>query len=407
MRVLGTLLVATLLLSGGDAAAQAERRIALVIGNAAYRVPGLQLENPVRDAELIAARLSTLGFEVDLVRNATKSTMDESFQRFGARLHAAGRNAVSVVFYAGHGAESDGANYLIPVDARLRTRDELRYQAPPAQFLLDYMARAGNAVNVLILDACRDMPLPDGSRNFGRGGLAAIPETPNVLIAYATAPNTTAPDGSGRNSPFTAALAAALADQPHEPVTLLFEDVQTRVYQQSNGGQRPRFTNSLGIPRWSFAAPKGAQASSARDRHIAAVRALLAPVSLAGDAPTKALQDEFQRSVRDRVFFDFDEATIRPEFQGVLDEMARWLLARPKVRVRIYGNADQQETEPLMLGAQRAKAIRDHLLGAGVQPKQVGSTTFGLEDPPSRSSDEASRALSRMVQTKLISVARD
>ncbi len=249
----------------GASSAQAPApRIALVIGNANYQVPAWKLSNPVRDAELMSQRLSALGFQVDLVRDATRAQIDAAFQRYGTKLQAAGRNAVSVVFYAGHGAENDGANYLVPTDANIRTKDQLRYQAPPAQFLLDYMARAGNAVNILILDACRDMPLPDGNRSLGRGGLAEIPARPNVLIAYSTAPNTTAPDGSGLNSPFTAALAAALASAPTDPVSLLFEDVQTRVYSQSGGA--PAAGRGAGGTR-------AGRVSSARDHGDAATPA--------------------------------------------------------------------------------------------------------------------------------------
>jgi Caspase domain len=234
-RLLGIFVVLIAATLGASSAQAPPQRIALVIGNANYQVPAWKLANPVRDAELMYQRLTALGFSVDLVRDATRAQMDAAFQRYGTKLQAAGRNAVSVVFYAGHGAENDGANYLVPTDANIRTKDQLRYQAPPAQFLLDYMARAGNAVNILILDACRDMPLPDGNRSLGRGGLAEIPERPNVLIAYSTAPNTTAPDGDGANSPFTAALAAALASDPGDPVSLLFEDVQTRVHPVGRG----------------------------------------------------------------------------------------------------------------------------------------------------------------------------
>lgn len=403
MRVLVGLLLLAPLLFASIVEAQQSSRIALVIGNADYGVPAWKLSNPVRDAELIGERLKVLGFDVDLVRNATKADLDRSFQRFGARLKAAGRTAVSVVFYAGHGAESDGANYLIPIDADVRSKDELRYAAPPAQFLLNYMAASGNAVNLLILDACRDMPLQDGARGLGRGGLAAIPEMPNVLIAYATAPNMTASDGDSGNSPFTAELAAALSEQPEEPVSLLFEDVQTRVHARSGGKQRPRFTNGLGIARWSFAAPK----APAGDPQFAAITALLAPVSLDGEKPSPELNAEFRAAASDGVFFYFEEAVLPPEAQAALDSQAKWLLAHPKVRARIYGNADEQETNARVLGAQRAKAVRDYLLGCGVPPEQIGSTTYGLDRPVARTADEAARAMNRRVETQLVSVARD
>jgi formylglycine-generating enzyme required for sulfatase activity len=255
--------LAVLLLLAATASAQTPvPRIALVIGNADYIVPAWKLVNPVRDAELMAARLEGLGFQVDLVRNATRAQMEAAFERFERRLIPAGPDAISVVYYAGHGAEDDGINYLVPVDADVRTKEQLKFRAPPAQWLLDTMAEARNRVNLLFLDACRDMPLPGSARTLTRGGLAPLPEVANVLIAYSAAPGRPAPDGSGRNSLFTAELAAALAAQANEPISLLMEDVQARVREKSGGAQEPSFTNRLGVPRWSFVATRPEVAQS-------------------------------------------------------------------------------------------------------------------------------------------------
>ncbi|MBL8550003.1 MAG: caspase family protein [Hyphomonadaceae bacterium] len=232
-------------------AAGAEERIALVIGNGAYRMPGWQLANPPRDAALIAERLRSLGFTVDLVTDAGRSAMEAAFQRHGERLKAAGPSAVGIFFYAGHGAQEDGINYLIPVDADAQTADRLRYQSPALQFLFDDMAETGNAVNLVILDACRNMPLPSGARSVGRGGLADVGRLPNMFIAYAAAPGQVAADGTGRNSPFSTALAAALASPTDDPIELVFSDVQAQVYQATQGGQSPEYRNGLvRAPRW-------------------------------------------------------------------------------------------------------------------------------------------------------------
>jgi formylglycine-generating enzyme required for sulfatase activity len=257
------LVLAALLLAVLPAAAQqAPTKYALVIGNAAYRTPGWQLVNPVNDATLMAQRLRALGFTVDPLMNATKAQMDQALLRYGEKMRAGGASAVGVFYYAGHGVEHDGANLLIPVDVTARTMDELRYQAPPMQYLLRDMARAGNAVNIVVLDACRNVPLPSGVRAGPAGGLADFDDVPdNVLIAYATRPGLTAPDNPGdTNSIFTRTLSEALGASADAPVESLFATVQARVFSATGGTQRPEFRASLlRAPGWRFASAVGSE----------------------------------------------------------------------------------------------------------------------------------------------------
>lgn len=235
------------------------QRLALVIGNGAYASTGWALANPPRDARLMAERLKGLGFVVDLVVDANRTQLETAMGDFGAKLKAAGPTAVSFFFYAGHGAQKDGANYLVPVDANAATMDRLRFQSPPMQFLLDDMIAAGNAVNILVLDACRNLPLPDGARSVGGEGLADLGKPQNFFIAYATSPGRTAADGGGRNSPFTTALAAAMERQADEPIALMFSDVNNRVFRATEGGQSPEYRDGLvRAPRWSFASDRAA-----------------------------------------------------------------------------------------------------------------------------------------------------
>jgi hypothetical protein len=264
------LILALILIAGVASAQPAPRRVALVIGNGAYQMPAWRLANPARDAALLARKLRALGFEVDQVTDATRTTMESAFERFGARLKAGGADTVGFFFSAGHGAQKDSVNYLVPVDANATTSDRLRYQSPALTFLLDDMAEAGNAVNIIVLDACRDMPLADGARSVGRGGLADVGRLPNVFIAYATAPGRTAADGGGANSPFTTTLAAALDTQAGEPLALLFDDVNARVYASTDGAQSPEYRNGLvRAPRWSLASAS-ASGPSARTAPAAA-----------------------------------------------------------------------------------------------------------------------------------------
>ncbi len=178
-------------------------------------------------------------------------------------------------------------NYLIPVDANARTADQVRFQAPAMQFLLDDMAAAGNAVNLIILDACRDMPLEQGFRSAG-GGLADVGKLPNVFIAYAAAPGRIALDGDGANSPFTATLAKYLASEPNETVQQLFADVQNSVWTSTGGAQAPEYRNGLvRAPRWSFASVTSAFPRATTPKSIASVRQQPVSRSAAANVPTE------------------------------------------------------------------------------------------------------------------------
>lgn len=260
MRWVVRILAAAFVLAASLGNAQpAAKRLALVIGNGGYATPGWALANPPRDAALMAERLKGLGFEVQLVTDANRAQMETVFADFGDKLKRAGPTAISFFFYAGHGAQKDGANYLIPVDANATTMDRLRFQAPPMQFLLDDMVEAGNAVNIIVLDACRNLPLPEGMRSTSGDGLADLGKPQNFFIAYATSPGRTAADGGGENSPYTTALAAALQRQSEEPLALLFSDVNNRVFRATEGGQSPEYRDGLvRAPRWSLASSREA-----------------------------------------------------------------------------------------------------------------------------------------------------
>jgi uncharacterized caspase-like protein len=166
--------------------ARAERRIALVIGNAAYEV-GL-LRNPGHDASDIATTLRQLGFEVTLLRDAARRPMVEAIDLFSRRLRQGG---VGVFYFAGHGVQVGGENYLIPVDARIGREQDVPYEAVPVGRILGGMEDADNQLNILILDACRDNPFARQWRSSPRG-LAVMQAARGSFIAYATAPGAVA-----------------------------------------------------------------------------------------------------------------------------------------------------------------------------------------------------------------------
>jgi caspase domain-containing protein len=244
--VVATVTVAVIGVSGH---AWAERRVALVVGNSAYKAANLSLANPRNDAEDVSAALKALGFEVVTSVNATKRDMDGALQRF-ARLAT---DADSVLFfYAGHAMQFQGRNFLMPVDAELEDEVSLRYQTVGLEDVRAALDR-GSGVKILILDACRNNPLADrlqrsiagASRSTAQTrGLARIDKTQGMVVAYATAADEVAQDGQGRNSPFTTALLKRL-QEPGLEIEMMFRRVAYDVNAQTGGRQRPETYISL------------------------------------------------------------------------------------------------------------------------------------------------------------------
>ena len=205
-------------------AAVAEPRVALVVGNNAYE--DAPLDNPLSDASLIAGSLRELGFEVSTARNADEDAMEEAIVRLGERLQELGPDAVGIFYYAGHGVQSSvGRNYLIPVGAAIRGESRLAAKAVSADWVLDTMRNAGNAVNVLILDAYRNNPYV---ARRGARGLAAMVPGSDSPIAFSAAAGQTAEDGDGNNSACAAALAAEMRG-PGLTFAQVFQNVRKRV----------------------------------------------------------------------------------------------------------------------------------------------------------------------------------
>ena len=246
----GAVQAAALLLALGSvlapAAATAAGRVALVVGNSAYAHIGA-LPNPGNDAADVGAALRRLGFEVTVARDADRAALNDALRAFTRR--SAGAD-VALVFYAGHGMEMDGVNYLLPVDARLERDTDVRFETVSLDDVL--AVTEGAALRLVILDACRNNPLSRSmqrtraSRRVSRGSFGDLNEDllgDETLVAYAAAAGTTADDGEGRNSPFTSALLAHL-EQPLEILTL-FRRVRAGVLAATDGRQRPHEYQSL------------------------------------------------------------------------------------------------------------------------------------------------------------------
>lgn len=189
------------------APASAENRIALVIGNSAYaRSP---LANPKNDAQAVAGSLARAGFAVTTLTDADLGGMREAILAFGRRLR--GSDSVGLFYYAGHGVQVDGENYLIPVGADITDSSEIPLLGLSLGELLKTMERAESRLNIAILDACRDNPYPAATRSAARG-LAPVKAPAGTLIAFATGPGQVALDGAGPNSPYSGALAESIVE---------------------------------------------------------------------------------------------------------------------------------------------------------------------------------------------------
>ena len=227
-----------------------EARIALVIGNSDYSSG--PLPNPANDAKLVGDALTALGFDVIARRNADQVTMKRAIQEFGSRLEKAGPGAVGLFYYAGHGMQLSGRNFLIPTTARIEREGDVEIEAVSADWVIEQMRYARNRLNIVILDACRNNPFTRSMRSVDHG-LATMDAPAGILIAYSTAPGAVAADGAGRNSPYTEALTQAMR-RMHEPVEQVFKHVRVGVMSATAGKQVPWESSSL-TGDFYFAAP--------------------------------------------------------------------------------------------------------------------------------------------------------
>ncbi len=228
-------------------------RVALVVGNSNYGGDLGVLANPVNDSRLVAQSLKRIGFDVIEVEDADQNTLKRAIAEFGDRMAAAGSEATSLFFYAGHGLQLGGQNYLIPIRADISRERDVDIEAVSLDTVLKQMAWAESKVNIVILDACRNNPLARGLRSTSQG-LAEITVKPQgSFISYSTAPGDVAVDGAGANSPFSAALSEAI-EKPGLDINDVFREVRADVMSATKGKQVPWDSSSLTAPYY-FVAP--------------------------------------------------------------------------------------------------------------------------------------------------------
>lgn len=218
------------------AAPPAEARVALVIGNAAY--PAAPLRNPVNDANAIAERLRSLGFEVTLRTNVKQREMTRAVSLFGQSIKP---RSVALFYYAGHGLQVRGRNFLVPIDAEIESEASARSEAVDLDLVLEQLGPS--RLSMVILDACRNNPFENRFRSVG-GGLAQVDAPKGTLLAYATAPGKVASDGEGAHGLYTSEILKAI-DVPGIKVEEVFKRVRVNVIKATAGEQIPWESSSL------------------------------------------------------------------------------------------------------------------------------------------------------------------
>ena len=250
---------ALLLFAAMGSAAHAEKRVALVIGNSAYR-DAQKLQNPVNDAKLMSDTLLSLGFFVvggGARLDLDKAGFDAAIGDFRKALVGAD---VALFYYAGHGVETHGLNYLVPVDANPTDDGDVFMQGIGLAGILDGLEKAGTRINLLLLDACRDNPFPGRGVHSTTGGLAQMQAPPGTLISFATQPRSVSLDGDDGHSPYTRALAATI-QHPGYGLFRTFNEVGLAVEKATHGDQLPWVSSSPIDGRFYFAGKQQASLS--------------------------------------------------------------------------------------------------------------------------------------------------
>jgi uncharacterized caspase-like protein len=228
--------------ASGQAAVLKERRLALVIGNSNYESVKA-LPNPANDAKAIAQLLNSAGFEVVMAFDLDRDSLRQVVSEFSARITESGPNSTSLVYYAGHGLQVDGENFLVPVDAKIENEADVAETSVRLADVMQALEAAPSRVRIVILDACRNNPFSALGEAGGKG-LAIVDAPAGSIVAYATAPGTEAFDGAGQHSPYTAAFIKSVK-QPGLPIEQLFKRVRVLVADATDAKQMPWESSSL------------------------------------------------------------------------------------------------------------------------------------------------------------------
>ncbi|WP_341914194.1 caspase family protein [Ferrovibrio terrae] len=357
---MAAILAAAASLLAADPAQATSKRLALVIGNNAY-ADGV-LKNPINDARMMAATLRELDFDVQVLENADRVSMQRAVVEFGRKLRD---GSVGLFYFAGHGMQVRGSNYLIPVKASIESEEEVEVESMDVAYVMARMATAKNQFNIVILDACRNNPFQRSFRSVSNG-LAAISAPTGTMIAYATAPGSVANDGDGANGIYTSELVAAIK-RPGLSMEEAFKQARARVIQRTQGKQTPWESSSV-VGEFSFKPSPPPQ-----------VAALSAPVPSPG-FNDNAAEIAFWNSIKDSQDARDFQAYIENYPNGAFNKLARIRISNlpdPGSRVRA-ASAPAPVTGPVATAPAAAVVI-----AAPPQPASSSPAPSPAASPPS------------------------
>ncbi|QEP42480.1 PEGA domain-containing protein [Ectothiorhodospiraceae bacterium BW-2] len=322
-------LLLTLLLLFLVTAATAQSRHALVIGNANYD-GSAELKNPLNDARLMEKTLKQYGFKVSTHLNANRRTMKEAIQQFTRKLD---QESIGLFYYAGHGLEVNGRNYLIPVGASISTEADVEFESIDAGRILKSFEVANNGLNMLILDACRNNPFSRGFRSVETQGLAKMAAPKGSLILYATQPGNVASDGAEDNGLFTQNLVASI-NTPGLAIEEVFKQTAIEVNQKSGDSQTPYIEGNI-LGDFFFIPPSEQE-----------------PIQVAGGGAGTIGQQKDQTTATLTIESEPAGATIRLNggYAGATPKSFVRQAGKAEVKVEKSGYESQTETFTLSLG---------------------------------------------------------
>ena len=369
-------------------AAFAESRVALVIGQSAYRAVPV-LPNAANDGKRMAELLGNAGFDVTAAPDLAQNDMRQAVSDFAAKVSASGPDTVALVFYAGHGLQIDGENYLVPVDVDPKREADIPLQAVRLNDLMNTLAALPTRMRVLMLDACRNNPFPALNKTAGHG-LAIIDTKSGAsgwFISFSTSPGAEAEDGDGDNSPYTKAV-LSVVKEPNLPIEEAFKRVRVSVNQATDGRQVPWESSSL-TADFRFFGDKGAGQSTAGPKSTASRSVDDWRRDLAGKEPKAAydlvIADD---SVAGYEAFTtvFAQSSYTPRVRSLLDrrrEMQAWANAvaantGPSFDAFLasYGSSDLAATARKM-----QERVRNRSLGASAALLQPTNVALGPTCP--------------------------
>ncbi len=369
----------------------AERRVALVIGNSAYK--SAPLINPGNDARAMAEILRDSGFTVIERRNVNQIAMRRVIREFGDEIAKGG---VGLFFYAGHGMQVRGRNYLIPVGHDIEREDEVAEQSVDVAVVLEKMATAKNALNILILDACRNNPFASSFRSTA-GGLAPMDAPPGTLVAFATAPGQVAADGTGEHSIYTKHLLSYMRE-PGLRVEDVFKRVRTAVRQESGGKQTPWENTSLEADFYFKASDQRTLAAEEEERRKAQQAAIEKAVQEALQRQSKeAAKDraQFERQIAERVAAERAAAErVAAERIAAIERAAQGAIERARQGVPRHEAA----TEPAQPKAVAAPPAQMGAAKPAAEPKPAAALAVAAK-PVAERQAESSAPLAEAAQT--------